>query len=129
MDDERVSGGCFFQLTFKDAIAQKIISDYRILTITVSDERVKEIIRQNRFSTLDLKMRRRRKRSGGCWYRPQTRVQGYGTSHAISFHRSIRSADRFREQQDRLNNLTESGPATTNLHISSKRQRGNGPSW
>jgi predicted helicase len=46
MDDERVSGGCFFQLTFKDAIAQKIISDYRILTITVSDERVKEIIRQ-----------------------------------------------------------------------------------
>src|SRR5829696_5851108 len=40
MDDETDYGERFFNLTFKDAIAQGIISDYRILTITVSDRRV-----------------------------------------------------------------------------------------
>src|SRR4051794_31436925 len=44
--------------------------------------------------------------------------------HAISFHRSIRAADRFREQQDRLNALDDVGPQTTNFHISSKRSAG-----
>jgi predicted helicase len=37
MDDAAVYGERFFQLTFKGAIAQEIISDYRILTITVTD--------------------------------------------------------------------------------------------
>ena len=44
--------------------------------------------------------------------------------HAISFHRSIRAADRFREQQDALNRLRKIGPKTTNLHISSKKTAG-----
>ena len=42
-------------------------------------------------------------------------------NHAISFHRSIRAADRFREQQDALNRFRTIGPKTTNLHISSKK--------
>jgi hypothetical protein len=44
--------------------------------------------------------------------------------HAISFHRSIRAADRFREQQDALNRLRIIGPKTTNLHVSSKKTAG-----
>src|SRR5262249_24841454 len=44
--------------------------------------------------------------------------------HALSFHRSIRGADRFREQQDALNRLRDIGPRTTNLHISSKKTAG-----
>ena len=50
--------------------------------------------------------------------------QEHGIKHAISFHRSIRGADRFREQQDRLNGLNEVGPPTVNLHISSKKSAG-----
>ena len=46
------------------------------------------------------------------------------SNHAISFHRSIRAADRFREQQDALNRLRDLGPKTTNLHISSKKTAG-----
>jgi predicted helicase len=45
-------------------------------------------------------------------------------NHAISFHRSIRAADRFRAQQDALNRLPDVGPKTTNLHISSKKTAG-----
>jgi hypothetical protein len=50
--------------------------------------------------------------------------KGHGVRHAISFHRSIRAADRFREQQDALNRLRDIGPTTTNLHISSKKTAG-----
>lgn len=125
MDDEDTYGKRFFQLTFKDAIAQGIISDYRILTITVSDERVQEIIRENRLLDLnpdDLEDVEAQAVAAGIALK---RVfQEHGISHAISFHRSIRAADRFREQQDRLNGLTEVGPATTNLHISSKKTAG-----
>jgi len=45
-----------------------------------------------------------------------------GIKHAISFHRSIRSADRFRDQQDALNPLR--GPRVQNFHISSKKTAG-----
>src|SRR5262249_12595349 len=45
-------------------------------------------------------------------------------NHAISFHRSIRAADSFREQQDALNRLRDVGTRTFNLHISSKKTAG-----
>ena len=101
MDDEGTYGERFFQLTFKDAIAQGIISDYKILTITVSDEHVREIIEQNRLLALnpdDLEEAEAQAVAAGIALK---RVfQEHGISHAISFHRSIRAADRFREQQD-----------------------------
>jgi hypothetical protein len=50
--------------------------------------------------------------------------QRHKINHAISFHRSIRAADRFREQQNALNRLRDIGPKTTNLHISSKKTAG-----
>jgi superfamily II DNA/RNA helicase len=50
--------------------------------------------------------------------------QKYQIKHAISFHRSIRAADRFREQQDALNRQLDMRPKTTNLHISSKKTAG-----
>jgi superfamily II DNA or RNA helicase len=125
MDDEGTYGERFFQLSFKEAIAQGIISDYRILTITVSDERVQEIIRENRLLDLspdDLEEAEAQAVAAGIALK---RVfQEHGITHAISFHRSIRAADHFRKQQDRLNGLTEIGPGTTNLHISSKKTAG-----
>src|SRR5918993_4397107 len=91
----------------------------------VSDTRVHEIIAKNRLIDLspdDLEEAEAQAVAAGIALK---RVfQEHGISHAISFHRSIRAADRFREQQDRLNDLTEVGPATTNLHISSKKTAG-----
>jgi superfamily II DNA or RNA helicase len=124
MDDEAVYGERFFQLTFKDAIAQGIISDYRILTITVSDERVQEIIQQNRLIDLGPGEAEAEAEAVAAGIALKRVFQEYGAKYAISFHRSIKAADRFRGQQDRLNELTEVGPSTTNLHISSKKPAG-----
>ena len=52
MDDDAIYGKRFYQLTFKEAIAQKIISDYRILTMTVSDQTVRELVQENKLIDL-----------------------------------------------------------------------------
>jgi predicted helicase len=50
MDSDRDYGKRFFQLSFKEAIKQKIITDYKILTMTVSDGYIRQLIDQNRCS-------------------------------------------------------------------------------
>ena len=47
MDSEKDYGARFHQLSFKEAIKQRIISDYKILTMTVSDGRIRELVDQN----------------------------------------------------------------------------------
>jgi superfamily II DNA or RNA helicase len=125
MDDEGDYGPRFYQLSFKDAIRQGIISDYKILTMTVSDGHMKQLIDQNHILNLnsrDLDDAEAQAVAAGIALKRTYR--NYQIKHAISFHRSIRAADRFREQQDALNRLRDIGPRTTNLHISSKKAAG-----
>jgi superfamily II DNA or RNA helicase len=121
MDNEADYGKRFFELSYKEAIAQRIISDYKILTIAVSDERVARVIEENRILNLrlhDLDEAEARAVGTGVALK---RVEKQGVTHSISFHSSIRAAERFRDQQDALNRLR---PRTTNLHISSKKTAG-----
>jgi superfamily II DNA or RNA helicase len=121
MDNEADYGKRFFQMSFKEAISQRIISDYKILTIAVSDERVARVIEENRILNLhprDLDEAEARAVATGVALK---RVEKQGVTHAISFHSSIQAAERFRNQQDVLNRLR---PRTRNLHISSKKTAG-----
>ena len=125
MDSEKDYGARFFQLSFKEAIKQRIISDYKILTMTVSDRHIRELIDENRI--LDLNSRdldEAEAQSIAAGIAVKRIYKKHGIKHAISFHRSIRAADRFREQQDALNRLRDIGPKTTNLHVSSKKTAG-----
>ena len=125
MDNEKDYGKRFFQLSFKEAIEQKIITDYKILTITVSDSHIRELIDQNRILNLnsrDLDEAEAQAVAAGIALKQI--YERHGVKHAISFHRSIRSADQFREQQDALNRMGSLGPKTINLHISSKKTAG-----
>jgi hypothetical protein len=112
-------------LSFKEAIKQKIITDYKILRMAVSDGHIRQLIDQNRILNLnsrDLDEAEAQTIAAGIALK---RIyKGHGVKHAISFHRSIRGADRFREQQDALNRMGSLGPKTTNLHISSKKTAG-----
>jgi predicted helicase len=53
MDNETNDGPRFFQLSFKEAIKQRIISDYKILTMTVSDRHIRQLIDENRILNLN----------------------------------------------------------------------------
>ena len=122
MDNEDDYGKRFFQMSFKEAISQRIISDYKILTIAVSDELVARVIEENRILNLhprDLDEAQARAVATGIALKRIVKQQG--VTHAISFHSSIRAAERFRDQQGALNRLR---PRTTNLHISSRKTAG-----
>ncbi len=41
MESEKDYGARFFELSFKEAIKQRIITDYKILTMTVSDSHIR----------------------------------------------------------------------------------------
>jgi predicted helicase len=122
MDNDADYGKRFFQLSFKEAIKQRIISDYKILTIAVSDERIFRVIEENRILNLDPRdLDEAEARAVATGIALKRVLKEQAAKHAISFHRSIRAAKRFRDQQDFLNRL---GPRTTNLHISSKKTAG-----
>jgi superfamily II DNA or RNA helicase len=125
MDSERDYGARFFQLSFKEAIKQGIIADYKVLTMTVSDARIRELIDQNRILNLNSRdLDEAEAQAVGSGIALKRVYKKHAIKHAISFHRSIRAADRFREQQDALNRMGSLGPKTTNLHISSKKTAG-----
>jgi superfamily II DNA or RNA helicase len=125
MDSERNYGKRFFHLSFKEAIKQRIITDYKVLTMTVSDRRIRELIDENRILNLNSRdLDEAEAQSVAAGIALKRVYQRNKVNHAISFHRSIRGADRFREQQDALNRLRDIGPKTTNLHISSKKTAG-----
>ena len=45
MDDENIYGEEFHRLTFNDAVAQSLLTDYKVLVLTVSEEDIPETIR------------------------------------------------------------------------------------
>lgn len=122
MDDVAIYGGGFFQLSFKEAIEQKIITDYRIITVTVSSSRLQQIIEDNRLLNIDPKnLSEAEAQSVAAGIALKSLYRKHGIRHAISFHRSIKMADLFREQQDALKLIP---PKTLNLHVSSKKSVG-----
>jgi superfamily II DNA or RNA helicase len=125
MDNEKDYGQRFFLLSYKEAIKLGIISDYKILTITVNDRRVRELIDENRILNLNSRdLDEAEAQSLAAGIALKRIYKNHGIKHAISFHRSIRAANHFREQQDVLNRLRNIGPKTTNFHISSKKTAG-----
>jgi superfamily II DNA or RNA helicase len=125
MENEKDYGKKFFQLSFKEAIKQGIIADYKVLTLTVRDRRIRNLIDENRI--LDLNSRdldEAGAQSLAAGIAVKRVYDKHGIKHAISFHRSIRAADRFREQQNALNRCRALGPRVQNFHISSKKTAG-----
>ncbi len=127
MDDVATYGDCFYQLSFKQAIESDppIISDYRILTITVSDAHVRELIAQNRYlTTPDKPMDEREAQSLAAGIALQRTFGEYGVRHAISFHRSIRAAQDFRTQHEQIVSTEAAKPVPVCYHVSSQKSTG-----
>jgi len=124
MDDPAVYGERFHLYTFKNAIDEGVISDYRILTVSVSERTLAQYAAGNRLLTLSadddaLKAREATALAAGVALRRA--FQQHGVTHAVSFHRSIRAARQFCEQQDALG---KAGGGISNLHVSSKVHTG-----
>ena len=124
MNDPKVYGGDIYVMTFRDAIEQDIISDYKILTMAVSDSEVNALIEDNRYITKDNSDAESSAQYFASGIALKKTFKKYKIKHAISFHRSIKLAKQFQEQQDELNKIKSLRPLVQNLHISSKKTSG-----
>ncbi|MCY4047076.1 MAG: DEAD/DEAH box helicase family protein [Candidatus Dadabacteria bacterium] len=125
MDDERIYGPCFYQLTFKEAIEGNVICDYEILTLLITDAEIREIVGGNKLV---------RDRLGeGEIHESAPLAAGVALGrvfkerkirHAVSFHRSIKAADDFRVQQDEISQSGVIEKGIENFHISSALSTG-----
>ena len=125
MSDEAVYGRCFHQMSFKEAIEKNIISDYKIITMAVTDSQIEELIENNKLLDIndsDIHDAEAAPLAAGIALKQVFKKQKI--KHAISFHKSIKSANLFRKQQDNLNSYKKSGPKIVNSHISSKKSSG-----
>jgi superfamily II DNA or RNA helicase len=120
-DNEEVYGKRFFTMTFKEAIALGIISDYKILTVAVSDRQVASLIAKNRLLNLHRNLSEAEARAVATGIALKRIYKKYDAKHAISFHASILAADRFRAQQDVFNCVH---PRAENFHVSSHKSAG-----
>ncbi len=127
MDDEAIYGGLFHQLTFKEAIhaEPRIICDYKVLTITVTNDEIKQLIAKNKLLTdKGEKLEEQEAQSLASAIALRKATQKYGIKHAISFHRSIKSADDFAKLNTTLNSGSLDDILLSSSHISSKKSAG-----
>ena len=127
MDDEKMYGKQFYQLSFKDAInsVPQIICDYKILTITVTNAEIQNLITKNKLITdKGKKLEEQESQSLAAAIALRKATQKYGIKHAISFHKSIRTADDFSILNNKLNRSKIDKVNLTSLHISSKKSAG-----
>jgi superfamily II DNA or RNA helicase len=127
MDDESIYGKRFYQLTFKDAIhsSPQIISDYKILTIAVTNMQIQEIIQKNKLlSDKKNKLEEQDAQTLAAAIALRQATNKYGITHAISFHKSIKAAESFTNLNLRLNTSKVDKFDISSYHISSKKSAG-----
>lgn len=122
MDDPDIYGSTYHQLSFKEAIKQKIICDYKIVTIAVSDTEINALIQEKTELSVSAgnKTIETDAHSLAAGIAMQKAFEKYGIKHAVTFHSSIRRAESFKGQQEDLPNNTH----VSHSHISSKLSAG-----
>ena len=127
MDSEAIYGKLFYQLTFKEAIQAQppIICDYKILTITVSDSEIQQLINKNKLITdKSIKIGEQESQSIASAIALRKATEKYGIKHAVSFHKSIQSSSDFAVLNNNLNNSKVDEIVLNSYHISSKKSAG-----
>ena len=127
MDDPDTYGDCIYHLSFKEAIHSEpsIISDYKILTVFVTEDEIKTAIQEQNYVTdskSGIEAEDARYIAAAIALRKAYRQ--FEIKHAVSFHRSIRAASDFATLQERLNSLKSLRPKIECFHISSQKTAG-----
>jgi hypothetical protein len=120
MDDAKVYGETFAQLSFKEAIEIGILSDYKIITLLISNKEVKKLIEQNAFV----------KPTGKDWDKEteartlaslialRKAMTHYPIHHAVTFHSSIKKAEAFEQSQTMFSQAFPKFTNVQSFHVS-----------
>jgi superfamily II DNA or RNA helicase len=127
MDDPKVYGEVAFSYTFKQAIADGVICDYKVITLAVSESRMRALISTNAHLRLHARGKEDRIRlaqdlaAGELLSKAQA---DHGVRHAISFHRSISAASGFADQWEAMGRMVKRRIRSCAFHVSSKVSTG-----
>ena len=100
MDDEEIYGDTFTKMTFKEAIEQNLLTDYKVVTIDVKESEVAEFIRDNDLVTLNSRWGKETEaRSLASMLALRKAMDKYPIKNAVSFHSSIEKARRNKDLQ------------------------------
>jgi superfamily II DNA or RNA helicase len=120
MDDLDVYGETFSQLSFKEAIEIGILSDYRIITLFISNEEVKKLIDKNAFVKPTGKEwdKETEARSLASLIALRKAMTEYPIHHAVTFHSSIKKAEAFEQSQSVFSDAYPSFSKVQSYHVS-----------
>lgn len=102
MDDVEVYGETFAQMSFKEAIEVGILSDYKIITLLISNQEVKNLIEKNAYVKPIGKeaSKETEARTLASLIALRKAMTIYPIHHAVTFHSSIKNAVAFEQSQD-----------------------------
>jgi superfamily II DNA or RNA helicase len=122
MDDINIYGEIFYKLTFKKAIENNIITDYKIITVFISDTEINNIIKKHKYI--------RDEKNGIKEVNIQMLISAithmkamakHKFKHTVSFHKSISAAKTFKSLYE---NIDKQKKRCSVFHVSSKQTAG-----
>lgn len=97
MNDPEIFGHEFYRMTFKDAIEQDILVDYKIVAVGVNSEELKEYIDNRRFVDSKLSIDELANN-----YALDHIMKKYKANHGLTFHSRVKLAAEFAERHSKL---------------------------
>lgn len=122
MDDDKVYGNVFYKLSFKKAIEDGIITDYKIVTVLVNDAEIQDLIKKNKYITdQSKKVDEAESQMLTTAIALKKAIKEYNINHTVSFHKSINASKEFQSLYQKIDTTKDS---PTVFHISSKLNAG-----
>lgn len=97
MNDMTTFGSVLYHLTFKEAIDQGILVDYKIIAMGVSDTEIATLIKERKYLLDNLSVDELANN-----YALEKFMAKYNSGHAITFHSSVNKARKFQERHQDL---------------------------
>ncbi len=122
MDDASIYGEMFEYLSFKSAIDQGILSDYKIITMIVSSKEIEKYIQEKAYlyENDDLSLEGEATMLASAVALTKV-MKKYGINHPVSFHSSVAKAEKFRKIFSEVSTeITPDLGSVATFHVSGK---------
>lgn len=120
MNDSAIYGETFAQMSFKEAIEIGILSDYKIITLFISNDDVKKLLQQNAFVKPEGKEwdKETEARTLASLIALRKAMTDYPIHHAVTFHSSIKKAEAFEKSQSVFSKAYPKFAKVKSYHVS-----------
>lgn len=120
MNDSAIYGETFAQMSFKEAIEIGILSDYKIITLFISNDEVKKLLQQNAFVKPEGKEwdKETEARTLASLIALRKAMTDYPIHHAVTFHSSIKKAEAFEKSQSVFSKAYPKFAKVKSYHVS-----------